>query len=592
MKKPFQMKNSKLLNKKYLLVILYYLFFGLAAQSQEPIDIWNIENKKTSENINVIENNDEKNVTQNSIYKMQSQKDDESNIEEDQTLLSNKIKIVGLYDPAENGLDINMWSKSNGDQILNIFKRIDKMDLSQDATEILNILFLTNAHYPKINISKDEFLQLKSNWLIKNSNFQLIESYLLKNQIINDHPELTKLLVDDYLSKSEIKKACEIFSNIKDSIQDDYLSKFNIYCLINNNKKEEAQLLLDLKKEQGFEEKFYEKKINFLMGYSNLPDIQISENTILDFHLSHRTNPQFKFEPKDSTSKQIWKYLSTSNLLDNIKDVELTDLVKIKNIEKATHEKHYEEKELFELYKRFQFNINQLLNIKESTKVLSALESRALIYQGILITTEVKNKLLLINALKNSFKNEGIENAFELELSAFLKEIDKGEIPSNFTSFYDNYIDEDKTELTNVKINNKILHQSKLINYFKGEGSPKNITKDLNNLLKKIKKDKKYFFSKKDIILVEAFKSDDIQILDKFKNLYEVNEAEIPSDIQIFINTGDMAAAMLRIVEVIGQDEIKNIDDDTLYFIISVLNQLNVDPIRNKILLKILPLKV
>ena len=145
------------------------------------------------------------------------------------------------------------------------------------------------------------------------------------------------------------------------------------------------------------------------MGYTNQPDIEISENTILDFHLSHRTNPQFKFEPKDSTSKQIWKYLSTSNLLDNIKDIELTDIDKINSIEKATHEKHYEEKELFELYKRFQFNINQLLNIKESTKVLSAIESRALIYQGILITTEIENKLLLINALKNSFKNEGMK---------------------------------------------------------------------------------------------------------------------------------------------------------------------------------------
>ena len=54
-----------------------------------------------------------------------------------------------------------------------------------------------------------------------------------------------------------------------------------------------------------------------------------------------------------------------------IKDVELTDIDKISSIEKATHEKHYAEKELFELYKRFQFNINQLLNIKESTKVLS-----------------------------------------------------------------------------------------------------------------------------------------------------------------------------------------------------------------------------
>ena len=585
------MKNLKLLNKKYLLAILFYLFFGLSSQSQEPIDIWNIEEKKT-ESIDVIESDKVKIVTQNSIYKMQSQDDDGLKIEEDLALTSNKIKIVGLYDPADNGLDINMWSKSNGDQILNIFKRINKMNLSKDASEILDILLLTNAHYPEINISKDQFLKLKSNWLIKNSNLKLIENYLLKNQIINEHPKLTKFLVDDYLSKSEIKKVCDIFSNVKIVIQDDYLSKFNIYCLINNNRKEEAQLLLDLKKELGFEDKFYEKKINFLMGYSTQPDVEISEKTILDFHLSHRTNSQFKFEPNNSTSKQIWKYLSTSNLLDNIKDVELTDIDKISSIERATHEKLYKEKELFELYKRFQFNINQLLNIKESTKVLSTIESRALIYQGILITTEVQNKLFLVNALKNSFKSESMENAFDTELRAILKEIDREEVPSNFSSFYNNYVDEDKTELTKIKINNKILHQSRLINYFKTDGSSKNITKDLNDLLKKIKKNKKYFFSKKDIILVEALKSDGVQISDKFKNLYEINDSEIPSDIQIFINSGDIAAAMLRIVEVIGQDEIKDIDEDTLYFIISTLNQLDADPLRNKILLKVLSLKV
>jgi len=586
------MKNLKLLNKNYLSVILFYLFFGFTAQSLEPIDIWNIEEKKDIKNFDPIEDTKEKDVLQNSIYKMQSEKNEELNIEEDQTLVSNKIKIVGLYDPAENGLDINMWSNSNGDEILNIFKRINEMNLSKDASEILDILLLTNSHYPKINISKNQFLELKSNWLIKNSNFKLIENYLLKNQIVNDHPKLTKLLVDEYLSRSEIKKACEVFSRIKEPIEDNYLSKFNIYCLINDNKKEEAQLMLDLKKELGFKNIFYEKKINFLMGYTNEPDVEISDDTILDFHLSHRTNPQFKFETKDSTPKQIWKYLSTSNLLDSIKDIELTDIVKVNSIEKATHEKHYSEKELFELYKRFQFNINQLLNIKESTKVLSAVESRALIYQGILVTTEIEKKLLLINALKNSFKNEDIENAFDVELRAFLKDIKKDEVPSNFTSFYNNYIDEDKKKLTSIKINNKVLHQSKLINYFKNEGSRKNITKDLNDSLKKVKKNKKYFFSKKDIILVETFKSDGIKVSEKFKDLYEIQESEIPSDIQILINKGDMAAAMLRIIEVIGQDEIKDIDDDTLYFIISTLNQLNVDLLRNKILLKVLPLKV
>ncbi|MDB4250057.1 hypothetical protein N9806_00865 [Candidatus Pelagibacter sp.] len=586
------MKNLKLLSKNYFLVILFSLFFGFVANSQEPVDIWAVGEKKSKENTTTIEVEAEKNIPQNGIYEMQSQKEGELSIEETQTLISKEIKLVGIYDPAENGLDINMWSNSNGDQILNIFKRIDKLELSRDAVEILDILLLTNAHYPEMNISKEQFLEIKSKWLIKHSNFGLIEKYLLNNQIINEHPKLTKHLVDHYLSQSDVKKACEIFSEIKEPIQDLYLSKFNIYCLINNNKREEAQLLIDLQSELGITDNFFNKKIDYLMGYNTELEIEVSEKTILDFHLSHRTNPEFKFEPKNTTSRQIWKYLSTSNLLDNIRDIELTDIEKITSIEKATHEGNYTEKELFELYKRFQFNINQLLNIKESTKVLSTIETRALIYQGILITTEIENKLQLMNALKNSFKNEGIENAFNIELKAFLKDIEEDKIPANFTTFYLNNSDDEEIEQANIKINNKILHQSKLINYLKLEKSKKDPTKDINDFLKKIKKNKKYFFSKKDVILVEAFKSDGIKILEKYNDLYQINESEIPSDIQIFVNSGDMAAALLRIVEIIGQDNLNNIDEDTLYFIISTLNQLNADPLRNRILFKVLPLKV
>mgnify|MGYP004171164719 CR=1 FL=1 len=592
MKKLFQMQNLKLLNKKNLSIILFFSIFAFESSSQEPVDIWNVEVKQNTEKVAIDEKIEEKNINQNTVYKMQSQKIDELNIEEDQTLASKEIEIVGLYDPAENGLDINMWSNSNGDQILNIFKRINKINLSKDATEILNILLLTNAHYPKLNITKEQFLEIKSNWLIKNGNLQLIEDYLLNNQIINENPKLTKYLVDDYLSKSEIKKTCEIFSKNKSSIDDDYLSKFNIYCLINSGNTDEAQLLIDLKKESGFKDKFYESKFNYLMGYESTPEINISEKTILDFHLSHRTNPDFRFIPKDSTSKQIWKYLSTSNLLDNIKEVELTDMDKIRTIERATHEKNYTEKELFKLYKRFQFNINQLLNIKESTKVLSAIEGRALIYQGILITSEIEVKFALMNALKNSFKKDGIENAFNSELRKLLNEIKRQEVPSNYTTFYEKYIDEDIIEISSTKINNKILHQSKLINYFKEDVPIKKITKDLNDSLRKIKKNKKYFFSKKDIILVETFRSDGIKVSNKYKSLYEIKDSEMPSDIQILINNKDMATAMLRIVEVIGQDELRNIDADTIYFIINTLNQFNVDPLRNKILLKVLPLKV
>jgi len=587
------MKILKLLNKKYLIIILIFFFYGSSAYSEEPVDIWNLEDKKTLQENSKVKNSEEENLSQNSIYEMQSQKKNQLSVEEDQTLLSKEIELIGLYDPAKNGLNINMWANSNGDQILSLVKDINKINLSNDASEILNILLLTNSYYPNNNITKEQFLEIKSDWLIKNSNLQLIKDYLLNNQIVNESPKLTKYLLNEYLSRSEIEKSCDIFTKIKEVIEDDYLAKFNIYCLVNDNKRDEAQLLLDLKKELGFKDEFFEKKINYLMGYDNKVDSTISENTILDFHISHRTNPEFEFEPKASTSKEIWKYLATSNLLGNIQDIELTDFDKIATIERATHEKNYTETELYDLYKRFKFNINQLLNIKESSKLLSNIEARALIYQGILITEETNKKLEFMNALKNSFINEGIKNAFDEQLRIFLKGIDINEISSNYSAFYEKYITtEDKIALTNIKINNKILHQSKLINYFKGDILPKNIYKDLNDLLKKIKKNKKYFFSIKDVILVESLKSDGVKVSQKYNDLYEINQSEMPADIQILINNRDMGGAMLRIVQVIGQDELKDIDPNTMFFIINTLNQLNIDPLRNKILLKVLPLKV
>ena len=68
--------------------------------------------------------------------------------------------------------------------------------------------------------------------------------------------------------------------------------------------------------------------------------------------------------------------------------------------------------------------------------------------------------------------------------------------------------------------------------------------------------------------------------------------AEIPSDMQVMINNDEKGAALLRIAEVIGPDKLDRIDEDTMYFIISTLNQLNINFLRNRILLQVLPLKV
>jgi hypothetical protein len=587
------MKILKLLNKNNLSIIIVYLLLPLSVIAEDkPVDIWNID-KKEVETISDVNSSVEKIEikSESSIYEMQADKKKDS-IKLDLELASKEIKIAGLYDPEDYGLSIDMWSNSDGSKLKKLFKNINKYDLSIDASEILNISMLTNAYYPKTNITEQEFLKFKSNWLIKDSNFEVIEEYLLKNQIINLHPELMRHLVDEYLSQSNVKKSCEIFSKITEPIDDEYLSKFNLYCLINYGKNEEAQLILDLKKELGFKDDYFENKINYLFGYLDEVNKEISEKSILDFHLAHRTNPEFAFEPKKETSKLIWKYLSTSNLLYNIQDIEITDIDKILTIEKATHDKNYSEEELFEFYKRFQFSFNQFLNTNELYKTLSPIEGRALVYQRLLLTEEPRLKLELIKILKNIFIADGISNAFDNELIKSLNQISEKDIPSNFTTFYNSYIKKDEVIDKRIKYNNKILHQSKLVNYFNGDYSKSKIEEDLNKFLKKIKKDKKYFLSKKDMIFLEALKSDGIKIEKKYENIYEINKSEMPADIQAMIDDKEIGVALLRIIEVIGPEKIEDIDDDTFYFIINTLNQLNVDLIRNKLLLKVLPLKV
>ncbi|SVC93285.1 uncharacterized protein METZ01_LOCUS346139, partial [marine metagenome] len=313
---------------------------------------------------------------------------------------------------------------------------------------------------------------------------------------------------------------------------------------------------------------------------------------ILDFHLSHRTSSNFEYEPTKKTPKIIWRYLSSSNLLENIDNIDLGDLEKISLIEKATHNGSYTEQELFELYKRFQFNVDQLLNVKEIYKLLLGFEGRALLYQRLILTKDTQEILDLSSRLKKSFIDENISNAFNEKLSKILIEIKEEDVPSNYSTFYQKNLDIQNPKKVNIKINNKVIHQSKLLNYFKKNYEIKKIEKETNDLIKSIKKKKDYSVSYKDLMLLESLKSDGVQISKKYKNLFEFDQSNIPTDIQLLINNSEIAMVLLRIVEIIGEDDLNELGSDTLYFIISALNQLNIDPIRNNILLKVLPLKV
>ena len=585
------MKILKLLNKKYLpiFIIPFILLNNIATAEEEPVDIWDLEQKSEQNNSEIILQDDD--ISNDSIVSFKIEQNDKSQTVKGTNLDSNNVNLAGLYDPTDNGLTIDMWFNTDGNEIISIFNRINKINLSNDAKEILNIALLTNSYFPQINITEEKFANYKTDYLIQNGDLDLIKLYLLKNENNSFNSKLLSYYVEQYLSNFDIENACTIFNEIN-FLNDDYLTKFKIYCLIYEDRKEEAQLQFDLIKELGFEDEFFENKFNFLMGYTLNDEQQLSENNILDFHLSHRTNSQFQYQPNKNTSKIIWKYLSSSNLLENINEIDLEDMEKISLIEKATHEKNYSEDELLDLYKRFQFSIDQLINVKDTYKILPTTQGRALLYQRLLLTKDTTEILDLSSKLKDSFIDENIGNAFKEKLSKMLSKIPIENVPSNYSTFYNKNLINQNPKNMRIKINNKVIHQSKLINYFRESSDIKKVEKETNDLIKKIKRNKDYFVSQKDLILLESLQSDGVKISKKYLNLFEFNQSDIPTDIQLLINNNEIGLVLLRFVEIIGEDELKYLGPDTVYFMVSVLNQLNIDPIRNNILLKVLPLKV
>ena len=129
------------------------------------------------------------------------------------------------------------------------------------------------------------------------------------------------------------------------------------------------------------------------------------------------------------------------------------------------------------------------------------------------------------------------------------------------------------------------------MNYFLNKTSLPKVEKETNDLLKKLIKNKKYVFSKKDIMMIESLKSDGVQILKKYDKLYE-HKPNLPVEINSMILNGETGLVLLKIADIIGEDELEDIDLESVSFIVGILNELNTINLRNEILLKVLPLKV
>ena len=575
------------LNKLSQFTIFFTIFiFNSVFAADTPADIWK---KKENQNEQAIQISNEKEITIESpilsdVINKITIKIEEENIDKfDQN-------VVGIFDPEDNNFNLNMWLKSDGEDIKNILKRINKLKLSKFSEHLLFQVLFTSAYPPEINLTSDEFLKIKIDWLIKNKRFQNLETLLQTNSKAGQEPKAIIFLINEYLSFGNIKSACENINFINKNVQNDYLDKFTIYCLINNDRKDEAQLILDLLKERGFKDKFFENKINFLLGFTETTSQKILDDNLLNFYLSHITSNEFDYQPNEKTDRYIWRYLSSANLIQ-INDFENEDV--ISTYEHAAAENSFENEEIFNIYKQILFNINQLLNVTEAYKNLPSYKARALIYQRILLSDNIEKKLYLTFLLKDLFVKDKLFNIYSEELSNILKAIDLDEIPESYRELVSQNLDRNLETTKQIKFDNDILHRSKVIKHFLDNSEKINRTeKDFKAVYKKIKKNKKYFLSIKDIIVLESLRVDGVALPKDLDFSSLSLQLTIPKNLEELVTQNQTGLVMLKIIEIIGEDNIRDLDPETIYFLNRILNELNLKKIRNNILGEALPARV
>ena len=573
------------LNKLLIITIFFTALIFKYDAVLAAVDIWEKKENKNKQNNQI---NDEKEITIKSPILSDDIKKITIEIDEQKPGELNRT-LIGLLDPEENNFNLNMWVASDGKDIKDTFKRINKLKLSKFSEDLLFTVLLTNAYSPKINLTSSEFTKIKIDWLIKNRRYRDLEKLVITNPNVGTEIKAIKFLVNESLSSGDIKLACKKSNILEKSVENNYLEKFKIYCLINNDRKEEAQLVFDLLKERGFKDKFFEDKINFLLGITNKTSQKISDDNLLNFFLSHITSENFEYEPTEKTDKYIWRYLSSANIIKT-KDFVNKDI--ILTYEQAASENSFQEEDVFIIYLKMDFNFNQLMNATEIYKNLPNYKARALIYQSLLLSDNIERKLYLAFLLKDLFMKDKLLNVYSKELSNILNKIDPSKIPDSYDKLVSQNLEHNKN-LNKIKFDNDILHRSKVIKHFIENNEKTTKTeKDFKAVFKKIKKNKKYFISIKDIVVLESLAADGFSLPENLDYSNLLSQLTIPQNLLNLVEENQLGLVMLKIIEIIGEDDIRNLDPETIYFLSKILNELNLKKIRNNILSEALPIRI
>ncbi|MBL61231.1 MAG: hypothetical protein CMI85_03795 [Candidatus Pelagibacter sp.] len=460
----------------------------------------------------------------------------------DQSLKIEDEVIFGLYEPNDTKIDINFWAGIDKE----LYENLLKIYSDKNRKSLINLsqkIFLTKSNISTFEDKGDQHLKFISEWLIMNKKINLIDEVINKNKIINKNPELLNFLVNYYVSQGQINRACAYTDLMTTEVQNKELDKFKIYCLVKNNKTKQAQSQLELIRETFEINNFFLDKIYFLTEISDKKGTPNYDN-VFNAHLSILTHDEINIKYENFTkTMELKNYFFNSGIVDKL-------LVKAMNrnlddtnenlnnfvifLEKSANEDLYDYKKILEIYKKYNFSFDQLLNFENAVGNLKRPELHAILYQAILLAQKPEIKLQVIKKFKDQLTLSGLRKIAEPVYYLELDKIYKTKPKLIDRKLYNQIkIFKESTLIKSNKYNNNYIYSSELKKIFYKDIDKKNkkkILKILNSFDKKIKK-KQYKLSKKDIAFINLLKLEKVNLPKSMTQSFYEKKIYIPNEI-------------------------------------------------------------
>ena len=95
-----------------------------------------------------------------------------------------------------------------------------------------------------------------------------------------------------------------------------------------------------------------------------------------------------------------------------------------------------------------------------------------------------------------------------------------------------------------------------------------------------------------DIIVLESLVADGVSLPKNLDYNESLSQLTVPQNLLDLVKENQIGLVMLKVIEIIGEDDIQDLDPETIYFLTKILNDLNLKKIRNNILSEALPIRV